>query len=538
FVSNVTFPHPLGTPVPDGAIFDPASTKQAPNGQFYRDQFPLNSIPVARFDKVSGKIQSLIPQPDNALKIQNFNPTFPTDRRTPNYSVKLDHQLNKNAKISGYFGTNQTRAQYSTNLNQSEGLPGPLTATRGTFTRSYTYRINYDQTLSPTVLFHLGAGIVNYPFNDNAPYVTYDQVAELGLTGASLNGAAGGRFPSISGLNSAAQGGMQGMGPGIGGSQTTSRQVIPTFNTSTTWVKNNHTFKFGSELRLDGWNSYILTGTMGSYTFSAANTAQPYFNTVPSGAATAGFGYASFLLGEVNTVRINEPASVRMGKKQWGFFAQDNWKLTRKLTVDVGIRYDYSLAPREQYGRLPTFDPSIVNASAGGHPGGTAFEATCNCKFSKNYPFAIGPRFGLAYQINNKTVLRGGFGIAYSGTPSNVNPSVNPANTIANPQFGFSVMQFQNGIPASFHKPFPNLSPSAFPTAASPNLGPPVVVDQNGGRPSRQMQWSAGLQREIFRDLVVDASYVGNRGVWWQSTDLVDYNAMSIPRLQSFGLDL
>jgi hypothetical protein len=80
--------------------------------------------------------------------------------------------------------------------------------------------------------------------------------------------------------------------------------------------------------------------------------------------------------------------------------------------------------------------------------------------------------------------------------------------------------------------------PDAFPTTANPQLGPPIVVDQNGGRPARQIQWSIGLQHEIFRDLVVDASYVANRGAWWPSTDLVEYNSLTLDRLRSFGVDL
>lgn len=146
---------------------------------------------MTRFDKVSAKIQGLIPLPDNTSRIQNFTPAFPTARVTSNDSVKLDHQLSPNAKISGYYGSNATGAQFSTNLNGSEGLPGPLTVTRGTFTQSYAFRINYDHTLTPTVLFHLGAGMVNYPFNDNAPYIAYDHGAGLG------QGTAFARVPGV-----------------------------------------------------------------------------------------------------------------------------------------------------------------------------------------------------------------------------------------------------------------------------------------------------------------------------------------------------
>jgi hypothetical protein len=332
---------------------------------------------------------------------------------------------------------------------------------------------------------------------------------------------------------------MVNMGAGVGGTQSTNRQTIPTFNSSLTWVKSNHTFKFGGELRLDGWVYHALTATMGVYAFSAAQTGQPYTLSAAPGGVNIGFPYASFLLGQPNQLTTRPPADYRFGKQQWGFFVQDNWKITRKLTLDYGLRYDYSLTPREQYGRLPTLAPTLANTFAGGHPGATTYEATCNCEFSNNYPFGFGPRIGVAYQITGRTVLRGGLGVVYGGTgnPQGVAGGINPASVAQNPQFGVAAIQWANGIPANFTTPFPNLSSSLYPTTLSPTQGTPYVIDQNGGRPSRQTQWSAGLQQEVMRDLVVDVSYVGNRGVWWPSGNLVDYNAPSRQMLQAYGLD-
>ena len=105
-----------------------------------------------------------------------------------------------------------------------------------------------------------------------------------------------------------------------------------------------------------------------------------------------------------------------MGKRFISFFAQDSWKVTRKLTLDYGLRYDYFTHPTEQYGRQPSLSPSVPNPTAGGFSGGIIYEATCNCSFAKDYRYAFGPRFGLSYQFLEKTVLRMGIGIAYDGT--------------------------------------------------------------------------------------------------------------------------
>jgi outer membrane receptor protein involved in Fe transport len=98
----------------------------------------------------------------------------------------------------------------------------------------------------------------------------------------------------------------------------------------------------------------------------------------------------------------------------WALFVQDSWKVTRKLTVDYGIRYDLSTPVKEQYGRVGEFDPNLPNPNAGGHLGAVQFANTCHCSFyPSTYPWAFGPRLGAAYQLNSKTVLRGGWGFLY-----------------------------------------------------------------------------------------------------------------------------
>jgi len=123
------------------------------------------------------------------------------------------------------------------------------------------------------------------------------------------------------------------------------------------------------------------------------------------------------MLGLVNTGNLHDTSQPRIGKSQWAGYAQDTWKVTRKFTLDYGLRYDFATYFKEQYGRAPNFSPTLANPSAGGHPGATIYQATCHCEFAHNYPFAFGPRLGAAYQITSKTVVRAGFGVVYSGTP-------------------------------------------------------------------------------------------------------------------------
>src|SRR6266699_1355236 len=100
-------------------------------------------------------------------------------------------------------------------------------------------------------------------------------------------------------------------------------------------------------MRLFGYPLHGLSSTNGTFVFSANQTAQPYAQSSTIGGQTVGFPYASFLLGLVNSGTVNPPADLRTGKRFIAFFAQDSWKVTRKLTLDYGLRYDYDTAPKE-----------------------------------------------------------------------------------------------------------------------------------------------------------------------------------------------
>jgi hypothetical protein len=224
--------------------------------------------------------------------------------------------------------------------------------------------------------------------------------------------------------------------------------------------------------------------------------------------------------------------------------------VTRKLTLDYGLRYDYQTYLKEDQGRYAQFAPLLPNPSAGGEPGATEFEgygmtnqgtARCNCNFANNYPFAIGPRLGVAYQIAPKTVLRGGWGIVYAGTGD-----INGANqgalslpaAVLSPSFGQPAMVLASGVPFA-PLPFPNYNPGQYPQPGYVGTqAPPTWYDQNAGRPARQMQWSAGVQREIARDLAVEANYVGNVGVWWNAPGLIDVNALTPQAIAAAGLNI
>ncbi|HEY3826361.1 MAG TPA: TonB-dependent receptor [Bryobacteraceae bacterium] len=538
-----------GNPLFAGEIFDPSTRHTVNvNGTNYvvENPFTNNAIPLSQQDPVALKVQSLIPQSQNGNAINNFLPTYDALRHTTIPALKIDQLIGSKQKISFYWSKTRTTAPLSPIYGNSEGLPSPITESRGSYIGGPVERLNYDYTVTPTMLVHIGVGYQQNDFFDDAPVLNYNAAASLGLTGATLNR----NFPIFNGFCSptiacTAAGGTYNMGPP---GQGHSFWEKPSTNGSLTWVRGNHTVKGGTDMYWSAVPQIPYTNTNGAYTFSANETAMPYLvgQTLPGG--SLGFPYASFLLGNVDTYNIAAVADYRNAKKQLGFFLQDSWKISRKLTVDYGVRYDYGTYYTEEHGRAVDFSATTTNPVTN-TPGAFLFEGSgaghCNCEFAKNYPYAFGPRLGAAYSLNDKTVIRAGWGVIYG--PTSVNPlGVNAAgivndNQVGSPGQGLPAMTLSGGIPTNTIPSWPTFSAGVAPISPIGNQPLPagvVLLDPNAGRPPRQNQWSIGIQHEVTSNLAVEASYVGNRGVWWQAPSLNDVNAITPSILAAHNMNL
>ncbi len=531
---------PSGRQIPEGAVFDPA-TERTSNGQVIRDQFTGNIIPASRIDPVAAKIQALFPTPTNAGLTNNLTVGDALERQTYIPSLKLDHALSDNIKISVYL------AAFWQNVPKSgaDGLPYPLSPGRNFVDRTPTFRFSYDQTVTPTFLVHFGIGEVRYDHIDSSPdsVLSYDAPKLLGLVGAGVTPAG---FPRLTGL-SANQGGVTStIGPVNANNYYNDK---PTAVLSGTLIRGNHTYKAGAEWRKDIWEDINTRGSQGVYNFGAGQTALPYLQSTNVGGGSIGFPYASFLLGMANDASTSNKQDPQIHKTALGLYLQDTWKVTRRLTLDYGVRWDYETAWRELHNRTSIFGPSVVNPSAGGRLGGVLYEGDgpgshCNCSFGKTYPLAFGPRLGIAYQVNSKTVVRGGFGVVYGRTSD--------ARYITNTAIvgvGYNTLTFTNsfGQPGAVlqkglqYNPA-DLSAASFSAGIRPSAGqinsPPYYIDPSSGRPSRVMQWNIAVQREIFRDLAMEVAYVGNRGAWLQGDRMQDWNGLTADTLKAKGFDI
>ncbi len=521
----------LGRPVYANEIYDPLTRGVTAANVGIANPFPNNSIPLTRFSPVAAAIQNVLPALSNGALYNNYNGSNPGQRITSIPSIKVDQTLGVKQKLSFYYQHTNTSAQYTTPNGNADGLPPLITGARGSIPiGGPAIRLNYDDTITPTLLAHAAIGYSMIYFYDHSPYTENGGMFNC-LSAIQLQGCEGSyNFPTIVTGNTTspeALGGMQQLGNAL--AHTATHTERPSANANLTWVKGSHTYKAGGEVWYQAQITAPPTGV--GLTFGAGATSIPA--SLVTGAYTVGFPYASFLLGDITSATQYAPVDARMFKSQWAMFVQDSWKVTHRLTVDYGVRWDYATAAREEYGRSADLGTNVANPVAGGRLGAPIFESTCGCQFVKNYPYAIGPRLGVAYQINPKTVFRGGWGIAYGFAPDiNIQNTADVTNTPTgvNPYLPLNV-------PGTIPQPvWPNFSVSQTPLPGATTSGFLSYLDPGASRPPRQNQWSAGIQREISRNFVLEAAYVGNRGVWW--TGPLGYlNQVSPATFAAYGLN-
>jgi hypothetical protein len=279
---------------------------------------------------------------------------------------------------------------------------------------------------------------------------------------------------------------------------------------SINYLRGKHSLKFGGEYRWLHFNEGQLNNPTGAFSFTRGYTQGP--NPVQS-TATAGFGFASFLLGDVASGNINRLNPISTQSRYAAGFVQDDWRVTRRLTLNLGLRWDMSSGDMEKYNRLAYFDPFAANALGpkAGLPnlrgqlvwigqGNGNQQATTN---------SFGPRAGFAYQIDSKTVARGGYGIFF--LPRNVQG--NGAGAVEAFRNTTMLATIDGLTPA-------NRLSNPYPTGILPALNdrdPLANVGSTVNAPTHEYQnpyaqlWSVGVQRELPGKLVLDVHYWGEK---------------------------
>jgi Carboxypeptidase regulatory-like domain len=477
-----------GNTIYKGAIFNPQTG----------DVFPGNMIPIGMFSSVAQKIvaiykQDYAPQ-QPGLNGNNRFPVSNSPAQTPNQAdVKLDYDLTLNDKLSGswiYDHRPRTLADSGGIWQLGSTTGGPLSDARLQFVEGNQFRISEAHTFSPNLVNVFNETFNKY-WNGSSPSETgTDWNSQLGFapTGAD-------NFPVIS------------FGSAVNGYQMTSignqwagHFVSATFITgdTLTWTKGRHTLTFGGDFWAYQVNSHSGSG-INSFNFVPNTTDGGY-------TGQAGFGFASFLLGDVSNASQTTAFDLYGRRKTMALFAQDSYKITPKLTLSAGLRWQYSWRFHEKYGHWANFDLNQIDP-AYGTPGRLVFPSGPGDSFEKKeYYDGFGPQIGVAYSPARKWVVRGSFGLTllppnvpqFDGTPNAFAPQYRGTNSVN------SAFNWDSGYPGVFVPGSTSVDPSSF-------FGL-VYTDPHSLMPGFTDAFNIGVQYEITPNMRIEVAYVGNRG--------------------------
>jgi len=490
-----------GTPIYDGQIFDPTTTRivQVPDGKGgtypveCRTAFAGNVIPAGRQSSVAKALISYYPQPTTSDVTSNYTQQSTAPITNTTYTVRIDHNFGEKMKVWGSYSARENDL-YTGGVPD---LPAPV-ATQGwwqDFTTHF-FRVGMDYSLTPNLLNYFVVG------SNRSNSKNYSQAVNTGKdwnAAVGLNNAGGKNFPLI-GTGDA----QIGLGRGNNGDNVDNGLRL---NDAIVWTHGHHNVKIGGDVR---WTQYSpINGRNEWVNFSSAQTAG-------ARGIGGGLGFASLFLGQADNGGTNVVVKgSRWTSWYYAFFAQDDFKITPTLTLNIGLRYDVDMPRREAHDLTSNFS-TTANDPEFNIPGALVFGDKCNgcnTRWADTWRKDFGPRVGFAWSpdfLKQKTVIRGGAGIIYGplvyddfggamATGYTVNPSA-PSNGF-DPSF-----QIDGGMPA--FTPPPNEDPGIF--NAQPVSGSYITKD--AARPATMYNWNLQIQQQLAEDLLMTIGYVGNHG--------------------------
>lgn len=496
-------------------IFDPATTQPDGKGSFVRQQISCNGVPNVicpnRITQAATVVGPYIPTPD--FPTQDINNFFDHKASTWPYFntyvplIKIDQDISSRQKLSVMYN-DQIRHRLLWG-NPGSGLgPHPTWGTKQTnpldwitdqIADSWDLRVNHDFVITNNLLSHFTFSVNRYvnlgPNGTDAQ--GWDQ--KLGITGIPADNGA---FPSV-----AFSGGTATPTNWGRAYEENWHETDTSYNENLTWNRGKHTLKFGGEFGTVGVNRFSTGGVEGSFTFSNFTTSQPDASQFGSW----GSAFASFLLGDVYSTSTLIPVRYGLRLRRYALFAQDEWHPSSSLTVYYGLRWDYQPPFYEANNKMSSFQPNLTNPGAAGLKGALAFAGgTYGRSFQNAWHRGFAPRFGISYQLNDKTLVRGSAGIYYGTTADTT--SISPLGFTSSPSF----------TSADNYDPIMNWNTQPFPQnferppSTDPSFANGLAITYNpitGDREPETLGWTFGIERQLAKDLSLDISYLGNHGI-------------------------
>lgn len=471
-------------------IFDPQTARSAPNGAgIVRDPFPAATIPQSRMDRVSIAMLRYLPLPTapNTL-VNNYNsqliPDSAFNQLIDAANLRMDQKVTSGNQLFVRF------ERFGGGYRAEKTFPGDadLTGQRHD-APAHILTIGDSQSFGASVVNEFRSGFTNTGSKSRYAAYNRDAAAALGLKNVSPL-----HFPVVS------IGGVVPVRFGPRGSNDESAALTRDLSDSLTAVRGRHTVKAGLAYRQERLDTYSAGTPSGSFVFSGIFSNQPEL-------AGVGAGFADFLLGLPSSTTLTAGIPFAYEKHSWAVFLQDEVKLGRNLTLNVGLRYEIPSGVRELRDRMSNFSPTTWNPVTG-TLGALVFAGRdAPRRLAATDTNNLSPRIGLAYSWDRKTVVRTGYAINYyadrlayqQGSSLGFVPSL----TIATTDQVTPLVQLQDGPPL--------LGPAPGPGAQIANNNNLVYIP-------RQMpavtfyQWSAGIEREAPGRIFLQASYIGSRG--------------------------
>jgi len=503
-----------------------------------------NVIPAGEIDPIGLAVLNLYPQPSNSNEFNNYNYTVSTNAPDYQFDIKVDHQLNDKHHLSARYSRGWSN--YTTPLTLGDGFDNDGIKSGVTVAQNASFE--YSWTLNPRIVW--------------TNHVALDRVHELSVPS----------IPTISGFNASLPAGTQGLPPvfqqanGIDNMptfqmqgnlpwtnlydqcciNTTFAHTLVSYSSQMVISRGSHLIKFGGEQRVFYNNFWQPNNPTGILTFTDNVTSPTPNSDFDASGNTSGNPYASLAFGYGDNVNASSQLivtpSVANRSLETGFYIQDDWKVNSKLTLNLGLRYEWSSpytsrnnqiefsnftgnsgVTLDQSGAQAALQSVGVNFPATQQLLGTTQFPTSGMRTIPTYRKDIGPRLGFAYELDPSTVVRGGAGIYFGMSPATNfqypgSAFRKTANLFfTNDNFATQSATLENPFPAGFTGP----QGKQYGQFANWGYENPNDLGTSAARDAEIYQWNLGIERLLPSQIVLGVDYSANRSTHlpWAGTN-------------------